>query len=47
MQTPIDGLQASDDASTILLGRLNETYKHAPEATTGRTYQGPYGYVVE
>ncbi len=47
MQTPIDGLQASDDVSTIFLGRLNETYKHAPEATAGRTYQGPYGYVVE
>jgi len=47
LQTPIDGLRIASDAETLLLGRLNETYKHAPEATAGRTYQGPYGYVVE
>jgi pilus assembly protein CpaC len=47
LQTPVDGLQMTDDVETILLGRLNKTYKHEPEATTGRTYQGPYGYVVE
>jgi pilus assembly protein CpaC len=47
LQTPIDGLQVASDADTILLGRLNKTYKHAPQANTGRTYQGPYGYVVE
>ncbi|HTX51358.1 MAG TPA: type II and III secretion system protein family protein [Caulobacteraceae bacterium] len=47
LQTPIDGLRIASDADTLLLGRLNETYKHAPEATAGRTYQGPYGYVVE
>jgi pilus assembly protein CpaC len=47
LQTPIDGLQIASDVDTLLLGKLNETYKHAPEATAGRTYQGPYGYVVE
>jgi pilus assembly protein CpaC len=47
MQTPIDGLQIANDFDTILLGRLNKTYNHTPAATEGRTYQGPYGYVVE
>jgi pilus assembly protein CpaC len=47
LQTPVDGLQLANDVDTILLGRLNKTYKHEPEATAGRTYQGPYGYVVE
>jgi len=47
LQTPIDGLRIANDIDSLLLGRLNETYKHAPEATAGRTYQGPYGYVVE
>jgi pilus assembly protein CpaC len=47
LQTPIDGLQIANDVDTILLGRLNKTYKHDPQTTAGRTYQGPYGYVVE
>jgi pilus assembly protein CpaC len=47
LQTPVDGLQIASDVDTILLGRLNRTYKHDPKATAGRTYQGPYGYVVE
>jgi pilus assembly protein CpaC len=47
LQTPIDGLQIANDAETILLGHLNRSYKHDPQATAGRTYQGPYGYVVE
>lgn len=47
LQTPMDGLQIASDVDTILLGRLNKTYKRDPKATTGRTYQGPYGYVVE
>ena len=47
MQTPADGLRIANDIDTDLLGRLNQTYKHPPEATAGRTYQGPYGYVVE
>jgi pilus assembly protein CpaC len=47
LQTPMDGLQIASDVDTILLGKLNRTYKHDPNATSGRTYQGPYGYVVE
>ena len=47
LQTPIDGLRIASDPETVLLGRLNKTYNHAPQATAGRTYQGPYGYVVE
>jgi pilus assembly protein CpaC len=47
LQTPMDGLQIANDLDTILLGHLNRTYKHDPKATAGRTYQGPYGYVVE
>ena len=35
LQTPIDGLRIATDADTLLLGRLNETYKHAPAATSG------------
>jgi pilus assembly protein CpaC len=33
LQTPVDGLQLANDVDTILLGRLNKTYKHEPEAT--------------
>ena len=47
LQTPADGLQIAGDAETILLGRLNKTVKAQPGANAGRTYQGPYGYVIE
>lgn len=47
LQTPADGLRIADDASTILLGQLNKAYKTKPQPTAGRTYQGPYGYVIE
>ncbi|MBV9995578.1 MAG: type II and III secretion system protein family protein [Caulobacteraceae bacterium] len=47
LQTPIDGLQMPDDSETLLLGRLNKTYNHPAQTSGGRTYQGPYGYVVE
>jgi pilus assembly protein CpaC len=47
LQTPADGLEIASDAQTILLGRLNKAYKAPPEATSGRSYQGPYGYVIE
>ena len=47
LQTPADGLRMANDTDTILLGRLNRAYKRPPEATAGRTYQGPVGYVIE
>jgi pilus assembly protein CpaC len=48
LQTPIDGLRVADDVETTLLGRLNKAYKRPPPAAgDGRTYQGPFGYVVE
>ena len=36
LQTPIDGLQIANDVDTILLGRLNKTYKHEPERDDGK-----------
>ena len=47
MQTPADGLEIATDAQTILLGQLNKVYHAPPEAVAGRSYQGPYGYVIE
>jgi pilus assembly protein CpaC len=47
LQTPADGLRIADDKETVLLGKLNRAYKRPPEATAGRTYQAPIGYVVE
>ncbi len=47
LQTPADGLEIATDAQSILLGRLNRTYKSPPQALAGKTYQGPYGYVIE
>jgi pilus assembly protein CpaC len=47
LQTPADGLQIANDAETVFLGRLNRAYHRSPEATAGRSYQGPIGYVVE
>ena len=47
LQTPADGLQIANDVSTILMGQLNRAYKVKPQATAGRTYQGPYGYVIQ
>lgn len=47
LQTPADGLRIADDVSTVLMGRLNKAYKVKSQATAGRTYQGPHGYVIE
>jgi pilus assembly protein CpaC len=47
LQTPADGLEQASDKDTIFLGRLNKTFNHQSSAPEGRTYQGPYGYVVE
>ena len=47
LQTPADGLQTATDFETDVLGKLNKAYKTPPAAVSGRTYQGPYGYVIE
>jgi pilus assembly protein CpaC len=47
LQTPADGLEIASDKDTILLGKLNKSFNRPPEATAGRTYQAPIGYVVE
>lgn len=47
LQTPVDGLKIADDASTILMGRLNKTYKVRPPQGGAQAYQGPHGYVIE
>jgi pilus assembly protein CpaC len=47
LQTPADGLRIAHDMETTLLGKLNKTNAARPQATAGRTYQGPYGYVIE
>ena len=48
LQTPADGMQVANDIDTIMLGHLNKAYHRTPPAAgTGRTYQGPFGYVVE
>lgn len=47
LQTPADGFRIASDPETVLLGRLNRAYNRPPQATAGRTYQGPFGYVVE
>jgi pilus assembly protein CpaC len=47
LQTPVDGMRVADDASTLLLGQLTRAYKAKTPAEGGRTYQGPYGYVIE
>ncbi len=48
LQTPADGMQMADDASTYLLGQLNKTFGSPASAPPpGKTYQGPFGYVVQ
>ncbi|MBT9473286.1 MAG: type II and III secretion system protein family protein [Pseudomonadota bacterium] len=47
LQTPVDGLRIADDASTLLMGALTKAYNANPQAPSGRSYQGPYGYVIE
>jgi len=47
IQTPADGLQIADDLSTVLLGELNKGFNKPSTPPPGKTYQGPFGYVVE
>ena len=45
--TPADGLKIANDIETNLLGRLNTGFGKPAAATAGKTYQGPFGYVVD
>ncbi len=47
LSTPADGLKIANDIETNLLGRLNSGFGKRPAATAGKTYQGPFGYVVD
>ncbi|HEV2364277.1 MAG TPA: type II and III secretion system protein family protein [Caulobacteraceae bacterium] len=47
LQTPADNLVTATDRESDLLGKLNQVFHHPPEATAGRTYEGPIGYVVQ
>ena len=47
LQTPADGLQFADDASSYLLGQLNKGMGVAVAPPAAQTYQGPFGYVVQ
>lgn len=51
LQTPADGIQIANDARTIFLGKLNETYKPtvpgSAAAAAPAAYQGPVGPVIE
>ena len=47
LQTPADGLEIADDASTYLLGRLNKGFDKPATPAPASTYQGPFGYVVQ
>jgi pilus assembly protein CpaC len=48
LQTPADGLVLANDVQTTLLGRLNQGFGKAPKpAAAAKTYQGPFGYVVD
>jgi pilus assembly protein CpaC len=47
LQTPVDGLELTNDATTDLLGKINKTSNVPPAAVAGKSLQGPYGYVIE
>lgn len=47
LSTPADGLKIASDLETNLLGRLNSGFGKSATATAGKTYQGPFGYVVD
>jgi pilus assembly protein CpaC len=47
LQTPADGLRIAGDPSTVLMGSLIRAFNANPQAQSGRSYQGPHGYVIE
>jgi pilus assembly protein CpaC len=44
---PTDGYQIPTDPETLLLGRLNATYKHDTNAPAQKSASGPVGYIVQ
>jgi pilus assembly protein CpaC len=46
LQTPADGLRMANDLEVNLLGKLNHVVAKT-DPPPGKTYQGPFGYVVE
>jgi pilus assembly protein CpaC len=47
LQTPVDGLDLTNDAATNLLGKLNKASNVPAAAVAGKSLQGPYGYVID
>jgi pilus assembly protein CpaC len=47
LASPADGLVIANDLETNLLGRLNHSFGRPETATAGKSYKGPFGYVVE
>ena len=47
LQTPADSLQIADDGSAYLLGQLNKGFDRPAAPLPGKSYQGPFGYVVQ
>ena len=47
LATPGDGLVIANDFETDLLGKLNKSSGKTASTTDSKTYQGPFGYVVE
>ena len=47
LSTPADGLVIASDVETTLLGKLNKASGKGDAAPKDKTYQGPFGYVVD
>ncbi len=47
LATPADGFSMASDLGTILFGRLNKVYRAPGTKPTGKTWNGPVGYVLE
>jgi pilus assembly protein CpaC len=47
LSTPADGLVIASDTETTLLGSLNKASGKGDAAPKDKTYQGPFGYVVD
>ena len=47
LKTPADGFVPPSDLGTILLGRLNSVYSVSDQSSSGASWQGPVGHIVE